>query len=91
MLRARMLSRANLMFQRHTMFEKQLVCFPFNSRTLKTFLQMAEPIADVRVPIWLGFSVFRLDKSTLEKAVHLSSTLLLPLLKSNNFQEQYWQ
>lgn len=53
---------------------------------------MAEPIADVSVPIWLGFSVSRWDKSTLEKAVHLPSTLLLlSLLKSNNFREHYWQ
>lgn len=37
---------------------------------------MAEPIADVSVPIWLRLSVSRLDKSTLDKAVHLPTTLL---------------
>lgn len=58
MLRANILSGANSKFWRHTAFKKQLVCFSFSSQTLKGFLQMDGPVADVSVHTWLGLSAW---------------------------------
>lgn len=70
MLGAKILSRANLKFQKHITFKKQLLWFSFNSQTPTSFLQMAEAVADVSVHVWFGISVSRLVREDVTLAQH---------------------